>query len=74
MSDNADRGQEEPAEQLRESIRSLRQDLQARTDAVLEQVAVSLELLLALAEQARDEARSAHRRLESLEASGAAEE
>lgn len=57
----------ELASRLRESIARLRQDVEARSDAVLGEIAQALELLLSLTEHAHDHVLSNHERIRGLE-------
>ncbi len=57
----------ELASRLRESIARLRMDVEARSDAVLGEIAEALELLLSLTEHAHDHVLTNHERIRGLE-------
>lgn len=57
----------ELAAQLRESIARLRRDLEARTDPMLDEIAVALELILDLTTHAHDHALDNRDRIRALE-------
>ncbi|MGH8904858.1 MAG: hypothetical protein ACRDYA_25040 [Egibacteraceae bacterium] len=61
---------DELAEQLHSSIARLREDVEARTDPVLTEIARALELIVDIAIHAHDYALENRARIEELEAKG----
>ncbi len=59
----------ELASRLRESIARLRQDVEARSDAVLGEITHALELLLSLTEHVHEHVLTNHERIRGLESS-----
>lgn len=55
---------EDLVSELSDSINRLRSDIESRSDALLEEVANALEVILRLTTHAHDHAVSAHRRLD----------
>lgn len=58
----------ELAEQLRASIVRLREDVEARADPVLTEIACALDLIVDMATHAHEHALANHARIETLEA------
>lgn len=70
MTEGDDRTHRALAAQLKESIRRLRQDIESRSDPVLEEVAKALELTLDLTTHAHDHALDNRERIAALEQGG----
>ncbi len=71
MTENDHRTHSALAEQLRESLRRLREDVEARSDPMLGEIAHALELLLELTSHAHDHTLDNRERIRALEADAA---